>query len=334
MLGFWRKRETRESTTYTDQAVAAAVQAATGTTDRSLIATVEACCGLWERGFAAGVSTVLEPWKLALIGRSLLLTGQSVWWSSARSGLLPVSDHDITGRSATPARWSYRLSLPTPSTTLTRKAPAAQVLHVRIGATARRPWAGCSPLANAAASRSLLEAVERSLTDEHGGPVGSVVGVPDPSGSQAVVDEIANLRGRLIAAEASELDLAGEGASGRTSWKPNRVGPQPAAATPTARQDVERSLLAAAGIPVELVQPSSGSDAREGWRRFLHATIAPAAALVSAELRRLGLESEIAFDALRASDIAGRARAFQSLVGGGMPVDRAAALSGLVVADD
>ena len=35
-----------------------------------------------------------------------------------------------------------------------------------------------------------------------------------------------------------------------------------------------------------------------------------------------------------ASDIAGRARAFQSLVGGGMGVESAASLAGLIVADN
>ena len=37
------------------------------------------------------------------------------------------------------------------------------------------------------------------------------------------------------------------------------------------------------------------------------------------------------FDSLMASDISGRARAFQSMVGGGMDITKAAALSGLMV---
>jgi len=37
------------------------------------------------------------------------------------------------------------------------------------------------------------------------------------------------------------------------------------------------------------------------------------------------------WEELRASDIQGSARAFQSMVGGGMPIERAAALSGLLV---
>ena len=182
-----------------------------------------------------------------------------------------------------------------------------------------RPWRGCSPLANSAASTALLKQVERSLTEEHSGPVGHVYGVPDPEGSQKVADEIGVLKGRAILAEATEMDLPGEGQGGRTSWKPNRIGPMPSEGTIAAREAVERSLLAAAGVSVELVQPSSGSDAREGWRRFLFGTVAPAAAVVSAELRRLGLDGEIGFETLRASDLASRSRAYKQLVEAKMP---------------
>ncbi len=41
----------------------------------------------------------------------------------------------------------------------------------------------------------------------------------------------------------------------------------------------------------------------------------------------------LTFDGLFAADLSGRARAFQSMVGGGMDVSRAAALAGLM-ADD
>ena len=44
-------------------------------------------------------------------------------------------------------------------------------------------------------------------------------------------------------------------------------------------------------------------------------------------------ELAFSFDRLFASDLSGRARAFQSMVGGGMPVDRAAALAGLLDPD-
>ena len=41
----------------------------------------------------------------------------------------------------------------------------------------------------------------------------------------------------------------------------------------------------------------------------------------------------LSWQELRASDLSGRARAFQSMVGGGMAVDQAVAVAGLMVED-
>ena len=219
----------------------------------------------------------------------------------------------MQGDSAFPGRWRYRLTLPGPGSSITRNADADRVLHARIGCDPRRPWKGCSPLANAAATRGALERIERSLSEEHDGPVGSVIGVPDPETQTETANEIGQLKGRTILTEASELDLPGEGQQGRNNWKPNRIGPTPAAGTIQGREAVERSLLAACGVPTELVLSSSAGEGREAWRRFLWATIAPAAAVVSAELTRIGLDGAIDFSQLNASDLAGRARAFGQL---------------------
>ena len=55
--------------------------------------------------------------------------------------------------------------------------------------------------------------------------------------------------------------------------------------------------------------------------------ISPLADLVMDELaEKTGEELAINFDRLRASDVSGRARAFQSLTGGGLSVESAAAL--------
>lgn len=48
---------------------------------------------------------------------------------------------------------------------------------------------------------------------------------------------------------------------------------------------------------------------------------------------KLGTNVTFSFDKLFASDLSGRARAFQSLTGGGMEAAKAAALSGLMEAD-
>ena len=62
-------------------------------------------------------------------------------------------------------------------------------------------------------------------------------------------------------------------------------------------------------------------------------TLVPLARLISAYAKRKGLDVQLNFDDLMASDIAGRARAFGSLVQGGMDIEDAAILTGLVTQD-
>lgn len=70
---------------------------------------------------------------------------------------------------------------------------------------------------------------------------------------------------------------------------------------------------------------------REALRQFLHNTLQPYGDMIAAEARhKLAVDIRFGFDRLFASDIQGRARAFQSMVGAGMDVAKAAALAGLV----
>ncbi|MXW93814.1 MAG: hypothetical protein F4114_06080 [Rhodospirillaceae bacterium] len=70
-------------------------------------------------------------------------------------------------------------------------------------------------------------------------------------------------------------------------------------------------------------------------RQFLHATLQLSARVIEAEAKaklRASLRSDIA--ELHASDVQGRARAFQSMVTGGMDPDKSAALSSLLEAEE
>ena len=77
-----------------------------------------------------------------------------------------------------------------------------------------------------------------------------------------------------------------------------------------------------------------GAASREAYRQLLHAVIAPVGRMVEAELREK-LDPSIALDfgSLFAGDIMGRARAFQSMVGGGTDIAKVAILSGLMEPD-
>ena len=81
---------------------------------------------------------------------------------------------------------------------------------------------------------------------------------------------------------------------------------------------------------------SSSGGAREALRRWLHTTVGPLALMVQSELRTAldAPELKLSFDNLFASDLSGRARAFGSMVKAGLALDKAAALSGLMAADD
>ena len=57
--------------------------------------------------------------------------------------------------------------------------------------------------------------------------------------------------------------------------------------------------------------------------------------MVESELRaKLDDEVSLSWQELRASDLSGRARAFQSMVGGGMPIAEAVSVAGLMVQED
>ena len=127
----------------------------------------------------------------------------------------------------------------------------------------------------------------------------------------------------------------GEGRSSAPSrdWQLSRLGPNPPSNEIQAWVAVTDATLAACGVPVELVRLADGVGQREAWRRFIFASVIPQARLLEAEIGRLGIGVGLSFDALAASDIAGRARAFQSLVGAGMDTDDAAAVTGLLSDD-
>ena len=65
---------------------------------------------------------------------------------------------------------------------------------------------------------------------------------------------------------------------------------------------------------------------RESFRQVLHALLRPLGLLVAEELqKKLDPAAELSFDALRAADIAGSARAFGSLVKSGKLTPQSAA---------
>ena len=111
------------------------------------------------------------------------------------------------------------------------------------------------------------------------------------------------------------------------------IGPlQAAALAGRLSANVSKALADESGTTTGYVLPLPvDGGQRESFRRFLHLCVAPLGRIVGAELSaKLDGDVTLSFDRLFAGDLSGRARAFQSLVGGGMDPGKAAGLAGLM----
>lgn len=111
-------------------------------------------------------------------------------------------------------------------------------------------------------------------------------------------------------------------------------GPVPAGSIEAARLAFGE-VLAACGLSVSLFDDSQGTAKRESYRQSLHSVVAPLGKIASAELTaKLGTDVQLSWTELRAGDVAGRSRALVSMVGAGMDLAKAMALSGLMIPDE
>lgn len=358
----WQKRERRQVSGFTDLVVASREDAALeGLAKASLTAAVEAAAGTWARAFASAsvenapgdVIEAVSPILLAQIGRDLVRRGECVFAiDMARGGeimLTPVASWDILGPTADPATWNYRVTDGGPTGTRTRHLPSDGVVHFRYSYDPARPWAGVGPLAWANLSSNLHGRVEIALADDAAGSVAYIL--PAPSGAQnteddddddtqlsALLTRLRRLKGRLMVVDSMSGSWGGDQRDApRQDWAQRRLGPEPDATLATLHEATGQAIISACGVPVALIAGSAeGTSQRESWRRFLHGSVGPVAGMVEHELR-LKLDApglSLSFDALFASDLSGRARAFSSMVKAGLDIEKAAALAGLMEGGD
>ena len=170
-----------------------------------------------------------------------------------------------------------------------------------------------------------------ALSDEASGPRGAFLPVPadgtDPTVT-AFKGDVRGAKGKMLVVESGDW---GDASNAATQYQPRRFGNDPPDAVISQAKLASAEVYAACGMNPGLFTNEGETGMRESYRQALHSLVAPLGKLVSAELSAK-LETPVTFDwqELRAGDISGRARAFQSLVGGGMAVDEAAALSGLM----
>lgn len=342
----WVERRQRAPVTgsggYTDLLVNAILQASVGGGDDSpaVTAALEGVTTLYARAFAAaqvtGAGGIIGPSMMAAVARDLIRHGDSVWliYSGDRLQLLQVSHFDVFG-GIDPESWRYEVDVVSPSRgSRTQRVPASQVLHFRYAVDRTRPWRGIAPLAWASGTGGLLAIVEKVLADESRGTRGYVL--PIPAGGQD--EEVEALKGDLKSLGGGtalvETTAAGWGdartAAPAADWRPQRIGPNYPQAVVQLRNDIEHAVATACGVPLALLTGGIATSLREAWRLFLHGSVAPLGRIVTQEASAK-LERMVTIDwtELYAADVQGRARAFQSMTGGGMDVAQAARLAGL-----
>lgn len=315
-----------ENRGYTDIVTQALIDAAADTTSDAYISALETAAGALSRAFAAAVTSpdmIFTPWTMAQIGRALVECGESVWWRVGMQ-LVRADNYDIHPNGM------YAINLPSGEIT----APADRVLHVRwnININSGR---GVGPLMQARSLRTMMQRLESSMSDELGAAVGYLLPIPQDGQAENVEElkkQIAALKGKIAVIETARGGWGQGTAQGtRREFDLQRLGANIPDSSVELFRTARNAVYSACGYPTALADAAEdGTSQREAWRRYLHGTVAPLGRLVVEAAGRIGFQLSIDWDNLFASDISGRARAFQSLVGGGMSLEQAAAASGIL----
>ena len=151
-------------------------------------------------------------------------------------------------------------------------------------------------------------------------------------------DGIATARGEALFAEttASGWD-EGRVAAPQSDWKQMRIGPAPDESFVALRKQAAEAVASACSIPVALLSKADGTSLKRKLAPDLFSTrsLRSAASLRRRFPMKMGVPGlRLLFTDLWAYDTAGRARSLQLMVASGMELERALALSGLLIEDD
>ena len=353
----WQRPAVEHRSSLTDQVITAILAAATGGGARpAATAALESCATLYASALSAcavsgppSITRALDATWRASMTASLIRNGQALYVIGADpvSGLhlAPVSHWDVLGGAA------VELALPSvelsgPSGTAWETHPAASLLHMRWLVDPARPWAGVSPLQRAADTGSLAGWLEKRLSEEASGPVGSFLPVakydadPDADLDAADADDpLAQLRrdigaakGQVLAVE-SQMSMADSPASApRKDYQVQRFGAAPGRDLVELREKVTLDVGAACGIPRALLDASTSGAARESWRQFVATSVDGLCRRIESQvLDQLGVE--VVFDSapLGGRDLLARGATFRRLAGkeGGLSIADARAAAGI-----
>src|SRR5258708_2403265 len=195
-----------------------------------MTAVVQGAVGYWERGFSSAAVTgtsLLTRHTLSMIGRSLALRGESVWWISDL-GLIPASNWQLSTQYGTPI--AYRLVIPEIGG---GQAPiyklAGDVLHFKIGVEQTQPWLGRSPLRQSAVTTQIIESLETALGELFRDcALGSSIvpfGEAKEIDLQKLGESFRSRRGNIMLRESVQVSSAGGPAPNTNDWQPNSLSP-------------------------------------------------------------------------------------------------------------
>ena len=132
--------------------------------------------------------------------------------------------------------------------------------------------------------KSMVVAMEAALAQEANTPRGYNISVPDPKQAGQLTTDLRGSKGGLSLVPSVASDAAwGQGMESKPSddWMSKRIGMMPPLPMVELRSRAELSVLAAAGVPTTIMSTSDGTAKKEGFRRFLHLTLAPVGRIVA-----------------------------------------------------
>ena len=281
------------------------------------------------------VTRALDATWRASMASGLVRNGQALYLidadPSAGLALAPVSHWDVHGGPDV-ASWFYRCALAGPSSTAWRTRSAGGVLHLRWLVDPARPWAGVSPLQHARDTGSLAGWIERRLSEEASGPVGSFLPVSkfdaDPDADLDADDaddplaalrrDIGGAKGQTLIVETAMAAADSPASAPRRDYQVARFGANPPRDLVELREQVTRDVGSAIGVPRALLDSSaSGQASREAWRQFISTSVDGLARRLEAQLlAQLGVEVAIDSSPLGGRDLLARASVFRRLVEG------------------
>ena len=331
--------ERRETSSFTDALVQSILGRATASVGSAVnLAALEACAGLAGRAFASATVTgdraaALTPRVLMIAGRSLVRKGETVFLIRPGGNgavLVPAGTWSITG-THDPNTWTYELSLPGPSRTGTRSVSGSDVVHVLANADPERPWRGIAPTQGASLTADLAASATQALGDEAAGPRGSFLPIPGTENLDSLSADIKNARGKVLLGETMADSFGADSTPPKRDWSVQRFGFDAPATLASVAELSSDWLMAAVGLSAAMFRAKDAASATQAYRHFCYSFCSPLGKLL-AEEASAKLDSRIAleFADLRAADVGARARGFRHLVDGGMPIDKALAVSGLL----